>query len=101
MAMTMMCPNLANAAWVIHWSGKVTTVNAMWIELSQSEVHGGWTELVHLSVATYNYNAKMGSNWRLNIEIRALQIQLNWYHVEKLAEPDGTMNGPGITICGA
>ncbi|KAG1888618.1 hypothetical protein F4604DRAFT_1674279 [Suillus subluteus] len=34
-------------------------------------------------------------------EVRALRIQLNWYHVGELAEPDGTMKGPGVAICGA
>ncbi|KAG1751526.1 uncharacterized protein EDB91DRAFT_1078293 [Suillus paluster] len=34
------------------------------------------------------------------LEIRALRIQLNWYHVEELAKSDGIMKGPGVAICG-
>ncbi|KAG2113715.1 hypothetical protein DEU56DRAFT_919680 [Suillus clintonianus] len=143
-------------------------IDVMQIELPQSEMRGGWTELVHPSGAVYNYNAGMGLEleaqfWKhaeyfpheITIplsEVRALRIQLNWYRVEalaieqstaasifwtldqmkemtdeliiagtylylhrsthiniiklmtdteELAEPDGTMKGPGVAICGA
>ncbi|KAG2110097.1 hypothetical protein DEU56DRAFT_920244 [Suillus clintonianus] len=42
-------------------------IDMMQIELPQSEMHGGWTELVHPSGAVYNYNAGMKTFAEMNL----------------------------------
>ncbi|KAG2108076.1 hypothetical protein DEU56DRAFT_920528 [Suillus clintonianus] len=42
-------------------------IDVMQIELPQSEMRGGWTELVHPSGAVYNYNAGMKTFAEMNL----------------------------------